>query len=316
MDDTETALLDSAASLTLVKIATLVKLNNTTHQPKLITIPDGTKMKTTAELAMAMPKLPPGARKAHVMPGLAHNLLALPQLCDNGCIVTFTKDNVEATLNSEIVLGGWRDISTNLWRVPIKQEEHTMANILYDCANQEQLTHFYHACCFSPVPETWIHAINKGYFRGWPHLTAKNVRPFIINKPATLMGHLQKSKQGMRSTKVKTHITDQINNKMPEQEEHNNKMHHIYIALEDIKGKIFSDQTGKFPRTSSRGMKYVMIFMSMTLMPLLHIFYATERQKKCWTHIKTYTRNLPSVGLNLNSTSWIMKYQKRLRTLC
>ena len=30
--------------------------------------------------------------------------------------------------------------------------------------------------------------------------------------------------------------------------------------MENIEGKIFSDQTGKFPRTSSRGMKYVMIF--------------------------------------------------------
>ena len=47
---------------------------------------------------------------------------------------------------------------------------------------------------------------------------------------------------------------------MPEQEENNQKTHHVYIALEDIEGKIFSDQTGKFPRTSSRGMKYVMIF--------------------------------------------------------
>ena len=105
-DETETALLDSAASLTLVKTATLGQLNTATHQPKLITIPDGTKMKTTAELYLALPKLPPSARKAHLMPGLAHNLLALSQLCDSECIVTFTKDNVEATLNSEVVLRG------------------------------------------------------------------------------------------------------------------------------------------------------------------------------------------------------------------
>ena len=30
--------------------------------------------------------------------------------------------------------------------------------------------------------------------------------------------------------------------------------------MEDIEGKLFSDQTGKFTRTSIRGMKYVMIF--------------------------------------------------------
>ena len=37
-------------------------------------------------------------------------------------------------------------------------------------------------------------------------------------------------------------------------------MHQVFIALEDIKGKIYSDQTRKIPRTSSRGMKYIMVF--------------------------------------------------------
>ena len=46
----------------------------------------------------------------------------------------------------------------------------------------------------------------------------------------------------------------------PEQEYNNEKMRHVYNTMDDIKGKMYSNQTGKFPRTSSRGMKYVMIF--------------------------------------------------------
>ena len=105
-DDKETALLDSAASLTLVKTAAVGRLSTKTHQPKLITIPNGTKMKTTEELSLALPQLPLRARTAHFMPGLAHNLLALSQLCDSGCVITFTKDAVEAKLKNEVVLQG------------------------------------------------------------------------------------------------------------------------------------------------------------------------------------------------------------------
>ena len=133
-DDKETALLDSAASLTLVKTAAVGTVSATTHQPKLITIPNGTKMKTTAELSLAIPQLPLGACTAHLMPGLAQNLLALSQLCDNGCVFMFTKDSVEAKLNSEVVLRGWRDATSNLWRVPITQHTteatHTVSSFL------------------------------------------------------------------------------------------------------------------------------------------------------------------------------------------
>ena len=114
----------------------------------------------------------------------------------------------------------------------------------------EQLTNFYHACCFSSVADTWINAINRGYFRGWPQLTAKNVRRYIKNKPDTIMGHLQQCKQGVRSTKT---VENETNNKddMPNQEPNNKKTHLAFIALEDIEGKIYSYQIGKFPRTSS-----------------------------------------------------------------
>ena len=215
-------------------------------------------MKTSAELRLNLPTLPPNARTAYLLPGLAHNLLALPQLCDNGCTVTFTKKGVTASIDGTTVLRGWRDPTSNLWRVPIndiniKETQQFAANMMYDCANLEQLTHFYHACCFAPVADTWINAINKGYFRGWPNLTAKNVRKYIGNTPATIMGHLQQKKQGLRSTK-KQEDEEIIQN------ENNKKTNLLFIALEDIEGKLYSDQTGKFPRTSSRGMKYIMVF--------------------------------------------------------
>ena len=110
---------------------------------------------------------------------------------------------------------------------------------------------------------------NKKKFRGWPGLTAKNASKYITVENATVKGHLDQKSQGLRSTKVK--MESKIENKseikiesdtLP-QEPNNGKTNEIYIALEDIDGKIYSDQTGKFPRTSNRGMKYVMIFIFM-----------------------------------------------------
>ena len=99
-----TALLDSAASLSLIKASNMAQQIYHTHQPKTITIPNGETMQTSAELILNLPKLPPNARTAYLLPGLAHNLLALPQLCDNGCTVTFTKKGVEASIDGTMVL--------------------------------------------------------------------------------------------------------------------------------------------------------------------------------------------------------------------
>ena len=82
---------------------------------------------------------------------------------------------------------------------------------------------------------------------------------------ATVKGHLDQKSQGLRSTKVKIEKKSankseiKIESDTLQQEPNNAKTNEVYIALEDIDGKIYSDQTGKFPRTSNRGMKYVMI---------------------------------------------------------
>eukprot|EP00957_Ditylum_brightwellii_P049808 3776382-Ditylum_brightwellii.AAC.1 len=45
-----------------------------------------------------------------------------------------------------------------------------------------------------------------------------------------------------------------------EQEPGNIKTNFIFDALEEVDGRIYSDQTGAFPKVSNRGNKYVMVF--------------------------------------------------------
>eukprot|EP00957_Ditylum_brightwellii_P103618 7894225-Ditylum_brightwellii.AAC.1 len=45
-----------------------------------------------------------------------------------------------------------------------------------------------------------------------------------------------------------------------EQEPGNIKTNIIFAALEEVDGRIYSDQTGAFPKISNRGNRYVMVF--------------------------------------------------------
>ena len=67
---------------------------------------------------------------------------------------------------------------------------------------------------------------------------------------ATQKGHLQQQHKIFRYTKV--------DNKIPDDGE---ETHECYFMIEPLAttGETFSDQTGRFPVTSSKGNKYIMI---------------------------------------------------------
>ena len=237
---------------------------------KRVTIPNGEHMATTETLKLPLPDIPVAARTAHRMPGITNNLLSAPVLCDAGCTVTFSKNDVTVMKEKKLILQGWRDPHNRLWRVPLhnenKCEAATVVNNVYECDSEEELIRFYHATCFSPRKSTWIQAIKKGYFRGWPGLEAKKVNRYINIDEATEKGHMSQTRQNVRSTKKRTNGEIPQKNEMSyedinvKQEEPNERTNDVFIALEDVTGKVYSDQTGKFPRTSSRGMKYIMVF--------------------------------------------------------
>eukprot|EP00957_Ditylum_brightwellii_P129827 9902772-Ditylum_brightwellii.AAC.1 len=107
-----------------------------------------------------------------------HNLVAVVELCGVGCRVTFDPMEVLVCKEDRVIVQGWQDNNTQLWKIPIvnktapihqQSKEETiayanaaiqlstldytmhMANSVYDCSTQEQLTKFYHTTMFSPV---------------------------------------------------------------------------------------------------------------------------------------------------------------------
>ena len=47
-----------------------------------------------------------------------------------------------------------------------------------------------HAVCGYPVKSTWLRAIKKGNFHGWPLLTERNVKKYYPETVETPKGHM------------------------------------------------------------------------------------------------------------------------------
>jgi hypothetical protein len=221
-------------------------------------MPNGTTNQSSHTCNLLLTGLPPQARQAHTLLGLVHNsLISVGQLCDNGCSVTFTHDQVTVSKDKKCVMHGSRDPKSRLWRVDLKQKfekQEVQCNHAHDNNNQKDLINYLHATCFSPVKSTWITAIKNGNFLSWPGLTEHAVERHVSKSAATTKGHLNQKRQNARTTKIK--ITKAINQETDI--DHGIKTQSVYAATIDA-GQIYTDQTGIFPVVSSKGNKYIMI---------------------------------------------------------
>jgi hypothetical protein len=126
-------------------------------------MPNGTTIQLSHTCNLLLTDLPPQARQAHILPSLVQNsLMSEGQLCDNGCSVTLTQDQVTVSKNEKCAMYGSRDPKSRLWRVDLKQKFETnkvQFNHAHENHNQKDLINYLHAACFSPVKSTWITAI-------------------------------------------------------------------------------------------------------------------------------------------------------------
>jgi hypothetical protein len=145
------------------------------------------------------------------------------------------------------------------------------ANRVYECNNTyHQLINFYHVTLIYPVVSTLVKAIDKGYLKGFSGLTLHLVQQHIKFKNETEKGHMDQSHQGKQSTKISSPAGvpppfppdgEPINTMEPlPQEPFNAHTHFIFMTIIKISGMLFSDHLGRFPITSNRGNKYVVIF--------------------------------------------------------
>ena len=154
-------------------------------------------MKTTETIELLLEQWPTQMRRGFRVPNIVHNLVSVAEICDAGGGVYFSQHGVEIEFEGETIGRGWRDPTNRLWRIPITSEgakrnvpstdpseydpkDGLVMNIdikaFYDCTSTAQLIKYYHACLGSHPKSTLIAAVKKGYLRGCPGLTAKNIQ--------------------------------------------------------------------------------------------------------------------------------------------
>jgi hypothetical protein len=116
-----TALIDTGANISLLQQGAPAIKAPTQEPTKSVTQPKGNLL-TTETLLLLLNKLPSSARIAHCAPGITNNLLAASNLVDAGCEIFFQRTGCEVTYSGVIILQGWRDPATRLWRVSLNSE--------------------------------------------------------------------------------------------------------------------------------------------------------------------------------------------------
>ena len=114
-----------------------------------------------------------------------------------------------------------------------------------------------HAACFSPTKHTFVDAIKRNAFASWPGLTVELVNKYLPRTEANIKGHIRQQYKGKQSTRMQQEVP--IMTQQPPPEIPTERTHQLLLKVTECSSKIFTDQTGRFPITSSRGYKYIMI---------------------------------------------------------
>jgi hypothetical protein len=138
-----------------------------------------------------------------------------------------------------------------------------------------------------PTKPLWLKAIKNKQYTSWPGLTWEATSKHYPESEETIKGHRRKTRSGLRSTK--TTAASNNNN------DHNyTKATHLpwpvirqkeaIIKVYDLSDKaqclMYTDQTGKFPKKSSRGYQYIMVLIEINSNVILVEAIRTAQQGK------------------------------------
>ncbi len=237
-----------------------------TNEGPSVRVANGQNIETSKRATVPLAKeLSNKAKVGHIFDDLkSGSLLSIGQLCDDDCVALFSKYDVKIYKEGQIIIVGERDPANGLWTIPIapKPMIHQANGAIHDSATKEDLAMFLHAAMYSPVPSTFLRAIERAHFESWPGLTTSLVTKHLAKSLATSKGHLRTKQKNIQSTKITSDLDMQTSlDFSPSQEPQNKRTHSVFVTImkaTDLR-KSYSDQTGKFPVQSSRGHNYVMV---------------------------------------------------------
>jgi hypothetical protein len=282
------------------------KVTPTSNGPS-VQVANGETIETTKHVIVPLaPELSTQAKTGHIFDSLqSGSLISIGQLCDDDCVALFSKYDVKIIKDGQVIILGKRNPNNGLWNIPLapkapmplappKVLSHSANGAIRHAQTKQDLANFLHACAFSPVPSTFLRAVQRGHFQSWPGLTPSLITKHLSKSLATSKGHLRMIQQNIQSTKVLTAALPMATSLdvSPSQEPSNtltNVVFAVIVSTSDI-SKSYSDQTGKFPVQSSRGYNYVMILYHYDSNAILSKPLKTRQAAeltKAWTALHT-----------------------------
>jgi hypothetical protein len=129
---------------------------------------------------------------------------------------------------------------------------------------------YLHACADFPTKPSWIQAIKNKQYASWPGLTVKVMAKYFPKSNETINGHGQKTKSRLRSTKTRAENESDINgikNTTMNLAHPPTKQKGSVLMIFDLSDKaqrlMYTDQTGKFQKKSSKGNHYIMVLIEI-----------------------------------------------------
>ena len=243
--------------------------------------PDGSTVTSVGTGYLKWKFLPKKLRRVHVFKDLTGSLLSIGLLCDAGFEVTFRKSTVSVkTQDGRQIIEGKR--INKLWMLDINDDSRPVTSSLNNepmqtsrengktaqmIAHQThgELVRYVHTTMGAPANPTFITAIRKGYIEP-PGVTAEMASKNLPNSVATAKGHLQLTKQGLRSSQPKEQQTVESEHEFTFPAKTVFKDKHIIltckiISTEDMQD-LHADLAGRFPYKSKRLKQYIAVFFN------------------------------------------------------
>ena len=112
------------------------------------------------------------AKVRHIFDSLqSGSLISIGQLCDEDCVALFTKYDANIYKDGKVIIVGECNDTNGLWNIPLApkptlrmpQPHHSANGTIKNVRTKRDLTAFLHACAFSPLPSTFLRAIQRGH---------------------------------------------------------------------------------------------------------------------------------------------------------
>ena len=94
-----------------------------------------------------------------------------------------------------------------------------------------------------------IDTAREGRLVGIPFASVENIHRHFPESDETAKGHMEQQRQGIRSTKEKSH--------------ERTKERDVHVQVWDLRRTSYSDQTGRFPFQSYRRYRYLMVMVEI-----------------------------------------------------